>query len=94
MKTEVKNKTIEYKIYIATDGKEFDNYERCVKYERKLHDLKIVYVLEAFENANRYKPELIGIFDTADKADEVLKDLNDNRFRVREVFVNDMVYRS
>lgn len=36
MKTEVRQKTVDYKVFIADDGQEFDTKKECVHYERIL----------------------------------------------------------
>ena len=36
MKTEVRQKTVDYKVFIADDGKEFDTKKECVHHERIL----------------------------------------------------------
>jgi DnaJ-class molecular chaperone len=36
MKTEVRQKTVDYKVFIADDGQEFDTKKECVHHERIL----------------------------------------------------------
>ena len=37
MKKETRTKTVEYEVYIAKDGKEFENEKECIFYEMKLN---------------------------------------------------------
>jgi len=40
MKTEIRTKTVEYKVYIAKDGKEFKTPSECIFHEKQLGFIK------------------------------------------------------
>ena len=37
MKKEIRTKTVEYEVYIAKDGKEFETESECILHEKKLN---------------------------------------------------------
>lgn len=67
MKTEVRQKTVDYKVFIADDGKEFDKEKECIHYERILkgeikecpecHGVGRVTKEEEWENYHTYATE-------------------------------------
>ena len=42
MKTETRTKTVEYKVYIASDGQEFTSEDECLGHEKILNGTRIV----------------------------------------------------
>ena len=45
MKIETREKTTEYRVFIAEDGKEFDSGEKCKQYEQSLANLQVIWVV-------------------------------------------------
>ena len=42
METKVRTKTVEYKVYVAKDGKEFTSEEECISHEKILDGTRII----------------------------------------------------
>ena len=42
METEVRTKTVKYKVYVAKDGKEFTSEDECVNHEKILDGTRII----------------------------------------------------
>ena len=42
METEVRTKTVKYKVYVAKDGKEFTSEEECINHEKILDGTRII----------------------------------------------------
>ena len=64
MKTEVRQKTVEYKVYIAKDGKEFDSEDKCKHHEMNLDGTR--KVCEHCGGEGRIRGRLVNEYDNYD----------------------------
>ena len=77
MKTEIRTKTVEYKVYIAKDGKEFKSSKECKHHEMILDRKRIICpechgegkiaVVEEYDNYHTGAPERTTIYPTCTK---------------------------
>lgn len=42
METEIRTKTVKYKVYVAKDGKEFTSEDECINHEKILNGTRII----------------------------------------------------
>lgn len=85
----IKNKTkvVDYKVYVAVDGKEFSSDTACKEYEKNRHLTKVFVLIEKGRNE-----KYVGTFSTEAKAqgwiDFLSKEFRD-RFYIRPSYIDE-----
>ncbi len=92
MKTVKRTKSVEYNIFIAEDGKEFDNPAACKKHDFGLRNLTEAFVIE--DISDRYGNTFVCVMSTEVIAvawinSRVREGADRNRFRWRSIFIDE-----
>ena len=90
MKTEKRQKIVDYKVFIAKDNTVFDSEYECEYHERNLNNQPVWVLTEK----SRSGDEFLGVFSTKEKAQKWIDNLNidaQGRFKIVADYIDSRV---